>query len=99
FAEFKTPLRDVAGRPVGELQILRSSDAARRRIASLRAGMIAAWAIAVGLGFALTYLLARRILHPVRALDAAALEIARGNYAVEVPVEGQDELGRLARTF
>jgi signal transduction histidine kinase len=32
-------------------------------------------------------------------LDRAAAEVARQNYAIEVPVRSEDELGRLARTF
>jgi signal transduction histidine kinase len=50
-------------------------------------------------GFLLTYLLARRIVEPVEQLDRAAAEVARQNYAIEVPVRSEDELGRLARTF
>ena len=38
-------------------------------------------------------------MEPVEQLDRAAAEVARQNYAIEVPVRGEDELGRLARTF
>ena len=51
------------------------------------------------MGFGLTYVLARRIVEPVEQLDRAAAEVARQNYAIEVPVRSDDELGRLARTF
>ena len=50
-------------------------------------------------GLGLTYVLARRIVEPVEQLDRAAAEVARQNYAIEVPVRSEDELGRLARTF
>jgi signal transduction histidine kinase len=50
-------------------------------------------------GIALTYLLARRLLRPVQELSRAAAEIGKGNYDVRVPVQGQDEFGRLAKTF
>jgi signal transduction histidine kinase len=43
--------------------------------------------------------MARRIVEPVEQLDRAAAEVARQNYLIEVPVRGDDELGRLARTF
>jgi len=99
FTRFTTPLLDVGGRPVGELRILRSFDAARNRIAALRTKIIMLWAFAVLAGFALTYTLARRLLQPVQALDAAASEIAKGNYDVVMQVKSQDEIGRLARTF
>ena len=50
-------------------------------------------------GLVLTYLLARRIVEPVKQLDRAAAEVARQNYAIEVEVSSEDEMGRLARTF
>ena len=79
--------------------ILRSFDAARRRIASLRSQITLLWALAVLAGFALTYTLARLLLQPVQALDSAAAQIAQGNYDVTVQVRSRDEIGRLARTF
>jgi signal transduction histidine kinase len=99
-----TPLLDVAGRPIGELRILRSSESARQRINALGRDIIVAWLIAVLVGLWLTYSLARRILRPVKELDRGASEVARGNYdyriAVEDPDVGtHDELGRLAAVF
>ncbi len=99
YTPFTTALVDVGGRTIGELRILRSFDAARRRIAGLRTKIVLLWAIAVLAGFILTYLLARRLLKPVQALDSAASEIAKGNYDVAVEVESEDEIGRLAETF
>ena len=43
--------------------------------------------------------MARRIIEPVKQLDRAAAEVARRNYAIEVEVRSEDEMGRLARTF
>ncbi len=57
------------------------------------------WLIAVSAGLGLTYLLARRIVEPVKQLDRAAAEVARQNYAIAVEVNSEDEMGRLARTF
>ena len=99
-----TPLLDVAGRPIGELRILRSSESARQRINALGRDIIVAWLIAVLAGLWLTYSLARRILRPVKELDRGASEVARGNYDYRIPVEGpdvgtRDELGRLAAVF
>jgi signal transduction histidine kinase len=39
------------------------------------------------------------VLEPVRTLDRAAEEVAKRNYHYRVPVETDDELGRLAMTF
>src|SRR5207344_3176351 len=79
--------------------ILRSFEGAQRRIASLYTNIILLWLCAMTVGFALTYLLARRIVEPVEQLDRAAAEVARQNYEIEVPAYSEDEIGRLARTF
>lgn len=99
YAWFKTPLVDVSGVKVADLVILRSFEAARQRIAGMYTEILLLWMLAVSMGLGLTYLLARRIVEPVRQLDRAAAEVARQNYATSVEVHSEDELGRLARTF
>lgn len=44
-------------------------------------------------------LLARRLLHPIRRITAAAKELGAGRYATRIPADRNDELGRLARDF
>jgi signal transduction histidine kinase len=99
YAQFGTPLKDLTGQPVGKICILRSFEGPQRRIASVTTNIILLWLAAIAAGFVLTYLLARRIVEPVEQLDRAAAEVARQNYEIEVPVESEDEIGRLARTF
>jgi signal transduction histidine kinase len=99
YYQFVSPLAGIEGEPVGELRILRSFAAASNRIAGVRARLALLWLAAVLGGLGLTYLLARRLLRPVEALDRAAAEIAKGNYSVRVPEGSRDEIGRLAGTF
>ena len=99
YAQFVTPLEDFAGKPVGQLVILRSFEGVRSRISMLYTNIVLLWLAAVSAGLVLTYMLARRIVEPVKQLDKAATEVARQNYAIEVEVTGEDEMGRLARTF
>jgi signal transduction histidine kinase len=99
YAQFETTLLDIVGQPVGKICILRSFEGPQRRIASVTNNIILLWIGAILAGFVLTYLLARRIVEPVEQLDRAAAEVARQNYEIEVPVESEDEMGRLARTF
>jgi signal transduction histidine kinase len=99
YAHVETPLLDVTGNPIGQLGILRSFEAARQRISSLYGSIVLLWLAAILAGFVLTYLLARRIVEPVKQLDRAAAEVARQNYNIEVEVKSEDEMGRLARTF
>ena len=93
------PLLDIDGKPIGELCILRSFEAASERLKALQRNIILLWFFAVAIGLLLTYLLARMIVRPLSGLDRAAAEVARQNYNCEVAVTSEDELGRLARTF
>ncbi len=99
YARFETPLTDIAGRKVGALCILRRFDGSQRQIDSLYSQIVLLWILAVSASLGVTYLLARRIVQPVKELDRAAAEVARHNYAIEVEVKSEDEMGRLARTF
>lgn len=99
YARFAEPLPGIAGAPIGQISILRSFEAAQRRISGLVTNIVLLWLGAIAIGLAVTYLMARRIIEPVNQLDRAAAEVARQNYQIEVPVESEDEMGRLARTF
>jgi signal transduction histidine kinase len=99
YAALTSPLRDVTGKPIGSLAILRSFRAASLGIRQLQREIAAIWVFAVLAGLLLTYVLARKILEPVDRLDKAAAQIARGNYDHRVAVSGSDELGRLSATF
>ena len=97
YASVSRPLVSVEGSPIGELRIYRSLTAARQNVAALRRDVYLIWLVAVAVGLALTWWLARKIVEPVKELDNAAAQIARENYEVRVREDGRDELGRLGR--
>jgi signal transduction histidine kinase len=99
YAARPTPLLDIEGKAIGNLWILRSFETASERLAALRRNIILLWLLAIAASLGLTYVLARRIVEPLKELDRAAAEVSRQNYAHRVKVVSQDELGRLARTF
>jgi signal transduction histidine kinase len=99
YAARPTPLLDIEGKPIGSLWILRSFATASERLAALQRNIILLWLLAVAATLGITYVLARRIVEPLKELDRAAAEVARQNYGHRVKVVSQDELGRLASTF
>jgi signal transduction histidine kinase len=99
YAPLITTLNDIEGKPIGQLSILRSFEAADARLKALQRNIILLWLFAVAGGLGLTFLLARKIIRPLSDLDGAATEVARQNYNIHVEVASQDELGRLAHTF
>ena len=96
YSELTTPLTDVAGMQIGELHFLRPFTGA---VGDLRAQIAAIWAAAILFALVVTYFATRRLLGPIRSLDAAAREVARGNYDYRVPLDGPDEMGRLGHAF
>ncbi|MBX3052043.1 MAG: HAMP domain-containing protein [Caldilineaceae bacterium] len=66
---------------------------------SLLVSLLAAGALALGVATALGVWLSRRLLQPVRELEAASLAIAQGDFTRQVPDQAADELGALARAF
>jgi signal transduction histidine kinase len=94
-----TDLNDPLGTPVGRLYIIRSFAAAEAVVTELKRTVAIFWGLAILIAIGFMYLLARRVLDPVKRLDRAAEEVIRHNYDYRVPVETDDELGRLARTF
>ncbi len=99
FAVIGHDLKDLLGQSIGQLLVVRSFEAAHRTVARLQANLIRTWMAAILAGLGLSYLLARRVLDPVKQLDRAAAQIARENYETRVTLAGNDELGRLAGTF
>ena len=93
------PLLDMRNRAVGEILVVRSFAAVQQRIATLKMNLILTWMLAILVALGGSYLLARRILDPVKQLDRAAERIARQEYQTRVPKGGNDELGRLSDTF
>ncbi len=61
----------------------------------LIAGGLAATALSLILGF----LLARNFIHPIKSLAIATQAVARGDFERNVPIQRQDEIGVLARSF
>ena len=92
-------LEDVDNQPAAELYIIRSFEGPSQRLMELRRNVTIIWILAVVAGLAFTYLLARRILEPVKQLDRAVEEVTKQNYDYRVALETKDELGRLAQTF
>jgi signal transduction histidine kinase len=99
FAVLGSPLLDMRGAPVGDLLIIQDFAGISSSLEAMQRKLLVIWLGAVLAGLAVSALLAHRILKPVRQLDEAASRIARQEYSTRVPEEGNDELGRLARTF
>jgi two-component system OmpR family sensor kinase len=80
----------VLSAPLGEVQ---------RNVALIRRQIALAGAVAVIFALAAGYLVARALSRRVRRLERAAEEIAAGEFSDPIPVDSDDELGQLTRSF
>ncbi len=91
------PLRSAGGEPLGGFVVLRGRDAVLAPLAALRRAAAGAGVLGVALTLLLSYLLAQRIVRPVRALADAARRAAGGDFSATVDVGSADgELAALA---
>jgi diguanylate cyclase (GGDEF)-like protein len=88
----------MAGAPDAVLVLRYPLDQALANYHRLQLAILLAGLLGLFTTFAATWRMARSITRPITLLDAAATRLADGNEA-SVPVEGNDELSRLATTF
>jgi signal transduction histidine kinase len=97
------PLRLSGGRrhvQFGDLVVAKPKTELNRRLITLLDRLGIAFLGGIVIAGLLGWYLSRRITRPVLALSAAADEVARGRYDVEVPhVRSGDEIGHLADRF
>jgi two-component system, cell cycle sensor histidine kinase and response regulator CckA len=65
----------------------------------LRRKLLVSGTLALLAALVLSWLISRGLSVPLRELAVGTTEIEHGNYAVQVPVRGRDEVGRLAEAF
>ena len=61
--------------------------------------IMSAQLIAWMLAFVVSGIFARRITKPIKKMQAAAKNIAKGNYKERIPITSEDEIGQLATSF
>jgi two-component system, OmpR family, sensor kinase len=77
----------------------RDLEAVTEAVAFTRERVLIATAAALLLALVGGYLVARALARRVRRLELAAAEVARGHFIEPLPVDSEDELGQLTRTF
>lgn len=93
------PLPDANGKPYAVVAIDMSAESVlveERQLQQLTFGI---FVLGILLASLTSYLLARFLNRPIEQLVTATAQVGKGDLAVRVPEERQDELGQLARSF
>lgn len=99
FIALHHPLDDVTGKPIAELRILHSYANVERSLTGLRRSLGLAWLVTIAIAILLSSYMTNRLLRPVSLLARAAAQVASRNYSYRLPVNGNDEVSRVAATF
>ena len=87
------------GRVIGFVQIILVKEILYRQIRELLVISIFIWIIFLMLGSAVSYVVVTWITKPLKKLTAEVDALGRGVAVEKVPVETEDEIGKLARAF
>src|SRR5439155_15294264 len=88
---------DGGARPQVVVVTLASLDQALAPFRRIEAAQLWVGLVSMGLAFALSYALSRRVTGPIERLVAVAEAARAGRFDQPVPSGGADEVGRLAR--
>jgi len=94
-------IQETAGRilEINQQNMLEANDEARRQSRHASHYMIGTLFTGFIVAAGVTYLLARSIVQPIQSLTESARQLGEGNLDQHVPVQSQDEVGKLAEAF
>ncbi len=93
------PIQGEQGSALGVVALVRPVGEVTRTTAGFLLLIGEALLLGLALSLLISLLLARSLTRPLRALEVAAATVASGDFTQRVPVEADDELGRLASAF
>ncbi len=92
-------LKSAGGSILGGYLALRSRAVELAGFSALRTTILAGGAIGLLLAMIFSFVIAKQTTKPVGALVAATKAATEGNYNVQIPISGKDEIGVLAGAF
>lgn len=97
YAVLVAPVNDFSGKAIGVLEIAMDSSGYQASLASARSTALVVGILSLILGLTLAMLTARHLVKRINGVVAAVNRVAQGDLRVDVDVEGDDEIGELAR--
>ena len=85
--------------PAGAAVFLRSLDIELKPFKDIESALLAGGGGALLLAFIFSWLIAKRLTHPIEELAGIAQAVTGGDYTVHPPIDRSDEVGILGRSF
>jgi signal transduction histidine kinase len=93
------PVIAADGSVLAVVEVSRAVTGMRALLDTLRLVLFAAGSLAVVSALIASYMLARRMTRPLIEMEAATQAIAKGDFALRLGVEAEDEIGQLAASI
>ncbi len=94
-----TDQKNGASQPIGAAVFLRSLDVELKPFKDIESALLAGGGGALLLAFIFSWLIAKRLTHPIEELAGIAQAVTGGDYTVHPPIDRSDEVGILGRSF
>ncbi|HEX3068759.1 MAG TPA: HAMP domain-containing protein, partial [Thermoanaerobaculia bacterium] len=91
--------KNGASQPIGAAVFLRSLDVELKPFKDIESALLAGGGGALLLAFIFSWLIAKRLTHPIEELAGIAQAVTGGDYTVHPPIDRSDEVGILGRSF
>jgi len=88
-----------AGETLGAAVFIRSLDRELAPFKEIEKALLVGGGVALLLAFILSWLIAKRVTHPIEELAVVAQAVTGGDYTVHPPIDRSDEVGILGRSF
>jgi len=89
----------IALRQINQTTMIAASEQAQRLAQRAIWSTVSSGAVVIGFGLLVSFILASRLARPVERMREATLRLAEGDYGVEIPERGGDELADLSAQF
>jgi serine/threonine-protein kinase len=89
----------AGNRTVGAAVFLRNLDNELKPFKEIEKTLLIGGGIALLLAFVFSWLIAKRVTHPIEELAGIAQAVTAGDYTVHPPIDRSDEVGILGRSF
>ena len=95
-AIYAAAIKDYSGKSIGVLEVAMDRSAYRATLASARNSAWVVGIMSLGLGLVLAMVTARHLTRRIGVVMAGVNKVAQGDLTVNIPQEGNDEIGQLA---
>ena len=96
-AVYAANVKDYSGKAIGVVEIAMENSSYLKALNRAKINGVLLGILAIAIGFAIAIVAARQLTSRINSVVSALNQVAAGDLAVEIAVDGEDEVGQLAK--